>query len=81
DDRSAAIDHVLAEGLASLAERWTLHDGATGETETVCIVEVRPGTVTLALGHYSLPGVPTRVVATEQLVAGEWRLERQQPSA
>lgn len=75
-DRDGAVDQVLADGLASLAERWTLRDGATGEEEIVCIQEVDDRTVTVALGYYSLPGVPTRTLTMDQLASGEWELRR-----
>ena len=67
---------MLAEGLASLAERWTLRSGASGEEEVVCIQEANPGTVTVALGYYSLPGVPTQTITADEISAGEWELRR-----
>ena len=76
DGRDAAVDQVLAEGLASLAERWTLRRGATGEEQVVCIQEANPDTVTVALDYYSLPGVPTLTITTDQLSSGEWDLRR-----
>ena len=75
-DRGAAERHVLSEGLASLADRWTLRHGATGEEEVVCIQEANPRSVRLARGYYSLPGVPTLTITTAQLAAGEWSLAR-----
>ena len=54
--RDDAERHVLEVGLASLAERWTLFDAASGEEQVVCIQQVSPSSVTLALGYYSLPG-------------------------
>jgi hypothetical protein len=76
DERAAAVDHVLRDGLASLAERWTLHDPATGDDEVVCIQEAHPGGVTVAVGYYSMPGVPTRTITASQLARGELVLRR-----
>jgi hypothetical protein len=72
DERADAVDHVLTHGLASLAERWTLVDGATGEEEVVCIQEANAAAVTVARGYYSMPGVPTLTITAAQLAAGEW---------
>ena len=76
DVRAGAVDHVLEHGLSSLAERWTLRDGATGEEEIVCIVEANVRSVTVARGWYSMPGVPTLRITTDQLASGEWELRR-----
>jgi hypothetical protein len=76
DTRDAAEQQVRDEGLASLAERWTLRDGATGEEQVVCIQEANADQVTLALDYYSLPGVPTRTISTRQIRSGEWELSR-----
>ena len=76
DRRDDAERHVLDVGLASLAERWTLIDAASGEEQVVCIQQVSPSSVTLALGYYSLPGVPTRTIARGDLVSGRWQLHR-----
>jgi hypothetical protein len=75
-DRAGAADQVLDEGLSSLAERWTLRDGATGDEEVVCIQEVNGEGVTVARGYYSLPGVPTLTITTDELAAGAWALHR-----
>ena len=75
-DESAARDQVLAEGMTSLTERWTLRNGETGEEEVVCIQEANPSRVTVALGYYSLPGVPSLTLTVDQLVSGEWTLHR-----
>ena len=48
DRRASAVDHVLNEGLSSLAERWTLRHGESGDEEVVCIQEVNSGAVTVA---------------------------------
>ena len=74
DSRLGAADHVLTEGLASLAERWTLRRGDSGEEEVVCIQEANAAAVTVALGYYSLPGVPTQTITAAQLRSGEWEM-------
>ena len=76
DDRDAAVDQVRREGLASLAERWTLRHGETGDEEVVCIQEANARAVTVALGYYSLPGVPTRVITADEIASGKWHLLR-----
>lgn len=67
DDEHEAEQRVRERGLASLAERWTMIDHATGEEETVLIQEASPAGVTVAIGFYSLPGVPTRRIARSEL--------------
>ena len=76
DLRDQAVDQVLTEGLASLTERWMLRPGDGGEAEVVCIQEANPARVTVALGYYSLPGVPSLTITAAQLAAGEWELTR-----
>lgn len=76
DRRNAAVDEVLTEGLSSLSERWTLRHGESHEEEVVCIQEAHPGAVTVARGHYSLPGVPTITITAAQLATSEWQLWR-----
>jgi hypothetical protein len=76
DQRDQAVDQVLTEGLASLTERWTLRPGDGGEAEVVCIQEANPARVTVALGYYSVPGVPSLTITAAQLAAGEWELTR-----
>lgn len=71
---------VLDRGLASLAERWYWHSRRTGRWEVVLPQEVRPGFVRVVVGYYSLPGVPTTVITTEDLAAGD-RLTLARPSA
>jgi hypothetical protein len=78
--RQDAIDQVLSEGLSSLAERWTLQR-AGDAGDVVCIQEANELTVTLALGYYSMPGVPTLTVTRSELDAGAWTLHREQQSA
>lgn len=72
--RQDAVDQVLTDGLASLAERWTLRHGESGEEEVVCIQEAHAGAVTLARDYYSMPGVPTITITAAQLASGEWDL-------
>ena len=76
DDREAAAAQVRTDGLASLAERWTLRNGETGDEEVVCIQEANGTSVTLARGYYSMPGVPTLTITAAQMSAGEWALHR-----
>ena len=76
EHRHDAVDQVLTEGLASLAERWTLRRGGGGEEEVVCIQEANAASVTVALGYYSLPGVPTLTITAAQIESGEWELYR-----
>lgn len=76
DHRDAAVAQVLGEGLAVLADRWTLVHPVSGEAEIVCIVEVDAAEVVLARGYSSLPGVPTMTVTAEQLASGQWQLRR-----
>ena len=76
DGRADAEHQVLDVGLASLAERWTLIDTASGEEHVVCIQQASPSSVTLALDYYSLPGVPTRTIARRDLANGRWQLHR-----
>jgi hypothetical protein len=76
DHREAAVDQVLAEGLSSLAERWMLRDGDSGDEEVVCIQEAHAGAVTVARGYYSLPGVPTLTITADQIATGRWQLRR-----
>jgi hypothetical protein len=74
DLRQGAVDQVLTDGLASLAEHWTLRHGENGEEEVVCIQEANAAAVTVALGYYSLPGVPTLTITAAQLASGEWEM-------
>jgi hypothetical protein len=74
--REDAADHVRADGLASLAERWTLRRGGGDTEEIVCIQEANAASVTVALGYYSLPGVPTLTITAAQIASGEWELRR-----
>lgn len=76
DRRDDAERQVLEIGLASLAERWTLTDVATGEEQVVCIQEASPSSLTLALGYYSLPGVPSLTLSRDDVTGGRWQLDR-----
>ena len=76
DGRRDAVDQVLTEGLPSLAERWMLRRRDGGEEEIVCIQEANPSSVTVALGYYALPGVPTLTITAAQLASGEYVLSR-----
>jgi hypothetical protein len=73
--RDEAIEQLMSEGLASLGERWTLRR-TDGADEVVCIQEANEHAVTLALGYYSMPGVPTLTITREELGAGTWVLSR-----
>ncbi len=75
DRRDDAVDHVLADGLAVLAERWTLRH-PDGTEQVACIQEAHPGVALLALDYYPLPGVPTITVTADMLAGGEWHLTR-----
>jgi len=75
-DQDGAVEQVLGHGLASLADRWTLRHGASGEEEVVCIQEANTTTVTVARGYYSMPGVPTLTISGDALRSGEWELRR-----
>ena len=74
--RREAVAQVQSEGLSSLAERWTLRRGPDGAEEVVCIQEANPWYVTVALGYYSMPGVPTLRIAAQEIAAGDWDLCR-----
>jgi hypothetical protein len=71
-----AEQHVLDEGLASLMERWILTDQDESTEEIVCIQEAHPEAITVAVGYYSLPGVPTMRIDRTELDAGRWTLRR-----
>ena len=47
-----------------------------GEEQVVCIQEASPSSVTLALGYYSLPGVPSLTVSRDDVTGGRWQLDR-----
>jgi hypothetical protein len=66
---------VLSDGLSSLAERWSLQRG-NDASEVVCIQEANEHEVTVALGYYSMPGVPTLTITRKELDEGAWTLQR-----
>ena len=72
--RLEAEADVLDRGLSSLTLRWQLVDRSGSSEEVVCIQEVRPGRVTVALAPYSMPGVPTRTLTSDELAAGDVEL-------
>lgn len=74
--RDDAVAQVLSEGLAALAERWMLRRDDGSVEEVVCIQEATPQGVTVALGYYSMPGVPTVTITAAQITSGEWRMSR-----
>ncbi len=76
DRRVDAERQVRDIGLSSLADRWTLLDRGCGEEQVVCVQEASPEAVTLALDHYSLPGVPTLTLSREELAGDRWQLHR-----
>jgi hypothetical protein len=69
--RDAAVAQVLADGLASLARHWHYRAADADEWEIVCIQEAHPHSVRIALGYYSLPGVPTVVVSRDDASTGD----------
>jgi hypothetical protein len=75
-DHTTSEAQVLTEGLAALAEHWTLLDGETGEEEIVLIQQSSPAGVTVALGYYSIPGTPSLSITRAELDAGRWTLRR-----
>jgi hypothetical protein len=75
-DSDAARNLVLTRGLASLAKRWELRARCEDTWQTVCIQEAGTHRITLALGYYSLPGVPTREIAIEDIRSGEYELRQ-----
>ena len=76
DERAGAQDQVVGEGLACLAEHWTLVDAETGGEEIVLIQQSSPAGVTVALGYHSIPGTPSMAVSRADLDAGRWTLRR-----
>lgn len=69
DTEDAATQQVRETGIAVLQDRWTL-TGTVDDDGTVCIQEARPDGVRVALGYYSLPGVPSRWVDRADIDAG-----------
>ncbi|HEX8940418.1 MAG TPA: hypothetical protein VF763_09655 [Candidatus Limnocylindrales bacterium] len=80
--RTAAAALVHARGLAALAERWHWFSRRTREWQVVLPQECSPGRVRLAVGYYSLAGVPTATITAADLAAGDRLvLERLAPDA
>ena len=73
-DEESARALVMRKGLAALADRWELRARCEDEWQTVCIQEANPRRIRLALGYYSLPGVPTRELSVEDIRSGEFEL-------
>lgn len=74
EDEHDAHALVIRLGLSSLAERWELRARCEDEWQTICIQEANPHRVRLALGYYSMPGVPTREISADEIRAGEFEL-------
>ncbi|HYN31923.1 MAG TPA: hypothetical protein VES40_04810 [Ilumatobacteraceae bacterium] len=72
--RLDAEQHVASDGLAALMERWILTDGDGSNEEIVCIQEAHPHEITIVLGYYALPGVPTMRIDRTELDARRWTL-------
>ena len=69
--RREAADLVHRRGLSSLAERWHWWSRASGEWQVVLPQEASPGRVRVVVGYYSLPGVGTATITTDDLAAGD----------
>jgi hypothetical protein len=65
---------VLERGLAALAQRWTLIDPTTAVEQIVCLQEADPTSVTVVLGYYAMPGVPTLRLHRADLDTGRYVL-------
>lgn len=68
DDQESARNHVLANGLPSLAERWWYRESPDCDWQVVCIQEASPESIRLALDYYPGPGVPTITIAPRDLL-------------
>ncbi|MDO9484712.1 MAG: hypothetical protein Q7K25_01415 [Actinomycetota bacterium] len=68
-DRASAEELVRSTGLAALSEHWNYRESPAADWEPALIIEANPQSVTLALGYYSLPGVPTVTLSSELIVA------------
>jgi hypothetical protein len=76
-DSEASAERIVRDiGLPALAERWLLTTDSSSDEELVCLQEVSPAGVTVSLGYYSLPGVPTQRIARDQIDRGEVHLRR-----
>ena len=65
-----ARQHVETRGLSILAERWQLDPGE----EIVLVQQADPDGVQVALGPYSIPGVPQLRISRAELESGRWTL-------
>lgn len=70
DRQDLAVDHVAEAGLPALQQRWHYRPAPDEDWQVVLIQEAHPGRVRLALGYYSLPGVPVVTVTAADLEAG-----------
>lgn len=75
ETHDGAVAHVRTDGLAALSDRWKLRS-IDGDDQVVCIQEATTTEVTLALDHYSMPGVPTMTITSAELADGTWTLHR-----
>lgn len=69
--QEAAEAQVREDGLACLAEHWLYRASPSDEWQIVCIQEASPQSVRIALDFYSMPGVPTVVLARDVVLAGD----------
>jgi hypothetical protein len=49
----------------------TLISVASSAGSSVCIHEANPSGLTVARGHYSMPGVPTLTISASQIASGD----------
>ena len=70
-----AETQVRNDGLASMADRWTLNGPGTVD-EIVCIVEANAVEVSVSIGYYALAGSPRVTIPTDELRSGTWSLTR-----
>ncbi len=73
-EERAARNVVQSRGLPHLGDRWELRARCEETWQVVCIQEAGPRRVRVALGDYSLPGVPTRDISIDELRSGEFEL-------
>ena len=76
--RDEAFETIVSDGLAALAERWTLQL-PDGSRQVACVQEAHPGVAILALDYYPAPGVPTMKITADMLASGDWTLTRDRP--
>ncbi len=65
--KSEATNYVLEHGLAVLSEPWILTTSSSKVDQVVRIIEASPSEVRLALGFYSVPGVPVITLSSTAL--------------